>query len=53
MIPPTINFQTSDPECDLNYVFNKACKSNIKLSMSLSAGFGGQNSAILLGKEGK
>lgn len=52
-IPPMINYQTSDPECDLDYVFNKACRKDVKLSMSLSAGFGGQNSAILLTKEEK
>lgn len=50
-IPPTINYQTPDPECDLDYVFNKACKKDIRLSMSLSAGFGGQNTAILFKKE--
>ncbi len=52
-IPPTINYRTPDPECDLDYVVNKACKKDVKLSMSLSAGFGGQNSAILLAREDK
>lgn len=52
-IPPTINYQTSDPECDLDYVFNKAIKKDLKFGMCLSAGFGGQNSAILLTKKGK
>ncbi len=50
-IPPTMNYQTSDSECDLDYVFNKACKKDVNLSMCLSAGFGGQNSAMLLKKE--
>ncbi len=50
-IPPTINYQTPDPECGLDYVFNQACKKDIRSSLCLSAGFGGQNSAILLTKE--
>jgi 3-oxoacyl-(acyl-carrier-protein) synthase len=50
IIPPTINYQTPDPECDLDYVFNKSCKKKIDISMSLSAGFGGQNAAIVLAK---
>jgi 3-oxoacyl-(acyl-carrier-protein) synthase len=51
IIPPTINFQSHDPECDLDYVFNHACKKDVAISMSLSAGFGGQNSAVLLARE--
>lgn len=50
IIPPTINYETPDPECDLDYVVHKACKKEIKISLSLSAGFGGQNGAILLEK---
>lgn len=53
IIPPTINHRDFDPECNLDYVFNKAYKKDIKCSMCLSAGFGGQNSAILLTKRGK
>ena len=52
-IPPTINYQSLDQECDLDYVFNKSCKKEVNFCMSLSAGFGGQNSAIVLKKEGK
>jgi len=47
IIPPTINYQTKDLGCDLDYVPNTARKTEIKTALSLSAGFGGQNSAIL------
>jgi 3-oxoacyl-(acyl-carrier-protein) synthase len=50
MIPPTINFEEPDPECDLQYVVNKALKKDIKRCMSLSAGFGGQNTALVFSK---
>ncbi|MEK7841150.1 MAG: beta-ketoacyl-[acyl-carrier-protein] synthase family protein [Deltaproteobacteria bacterium] len=46
-IPPTINYQEKDPECDLDYVPNTARKADIKTAISLSAGFGGQNAALL------
>ncbi len=49
-IPPTINFQEHDPACDLDYVPNVLRTSRVKAAMSLSAGFGGQNSAILFGE---
>ncbi|MBI3398275.1 MAG: beta-ketoacyl-[acyl-carrier-protein] synthase family protein [Deltaproteobacteria bacterium] len=47
IIPPTINYQEKDPECDLDYVPNIARKADIKSVISLSAGFGGQNAALL------
>ncbi len=47
-IPPTINYRDKDPECDLNYTPNTAVEKNVRTSMSMSAGFGGQNSVILL-----
>jgi len=46
-IPPTINYQDPDQECDLDYVINKQHKQTIDVCMSLSAGFGGQNTALI------
>ncbi len=45
-IPPTINYNTPDPECDLNYVPNKSIESKIKVSLSNTFGFGGHNATI-------
>jgi 3-oxoacyl-[acyl-carrier-protein] synthase II len=50
VIPPTINYETPDPECDLDYVPNKARKADIKYVMSNSFGFGGHNATIVLNK---
>ena len=50
IIPPTINFEEPDPDCDLQYVVNAAMKKSIKTCMSLSAGFGGQNTALVFRK---
>ena len=50
MIPPTINYENPDEECDLNYTPNKAVKKHIKYAMSNSLGFGGHNASILLKK---
>lgn len=50
MIPPTINYENPDEECDLNYTPNKAVKRDIKFAMSNSLGFGGHNGSILLKK---
>ena len=47
-IPPTINFETQDPECDLDYVPNKARQQSIQAVLSNSFGFGGQNACLVL-----
>jgi 3-oxoacyl-[acyl-carrier-protein] synthase II len=47
-IHPTINYEFPDPECDLDYVPNEARKKDVKAALSISAGFGGVNSVILL-----
>lgn len=47
IIPPTINLNNSDPECDLDYVPNTARESNINVSISNSFGFGGTNGTLV------
>lgn len=48
IIPPTINYETPDPECDLDYVPNQARQAEVNLVLSNSFGFGGTNAALLL-----
>ena len=48
VIPPTINLENPDPECDLDYVPNKARKAEVRAAMSNSLGFGGHNATIVL-----
>ena len=50
IIHPTINYESPDPECDLDYVPNEAREKEVKIGLSISAGFGGVNSAILIKK---
>jgi 3-oxoacyl-[acyl-carrier-protein] synthase II len=49
-VPPTINFEHPDPECDLNYTFNKPQKRKVDVSMSNAFGFGGHNTTVLFRK---
>src|SRR5665648_61349 len=50
IIPPTINYNSPDPECDLDYVTNKSEKGIVNYAISNSFGFGGHNGVIVLGK---
>jgi 3-oxoacyl-[acyl-carrier-protein] synthase II len=48
IVPPTINLENPDPDCDLDYVPNKARKAEVECARSNSFGFGGTNAALLL-----
>jgi 3-oxoacyl-[acyl-carrier-protein] synthase II len=48
VLPPTINYETPDPECDLDYVPNEARKADVGVVVSNSSGFGGHNASIML-----
>jgi 3-oxoacyl-[acyl-carrier-protein] synthase II len=48
IIPPTINYENPDPECDLFYVPNKALMRQVDITLSNSFGLGGQNACIIL-----
>jgi 3-oxoacyl-[acyl-carrier-protein] synthase II len=50
VIPPTINYQTPDPECDLDYVPNQARSAELCYAMTNSFGFGGHNATLILGQ---
>jgi len=50
IIPPTINYNSPDPECDLDYVPNESEKKIVNYAISNSFGFGGHNGVIVLGK---
>jgi 3-oxoacyl-[acyl-carrier-protein] synthase II len=50
IIPPTINYETPDPDCDLDYVPNKARKATVNIALSNSFGFGGTNAVLVASK---
>ena len=50
LLPPTINYETPDPECDLDYVPNTARSAQVDVTMSNGFGLGGHNATLVLGR---
>jgi 3-oxoacyl-[acyl-carrier-protein] synthase II len=50
VMPPTINYETPDPECDLDYIPNESRKGTVNVAMSNSFGFGGTNACLVIKK---
>lgn len=48
VVPPTINYENHDPECDLDYVPNQAREAKVRAALSNSLGFGGHNASLLI-----
>jgi len=53
MIPPTINLDEPDPDCDLDYVPNEAREASVRIALCNCIGFGSKNSALVIQKIGQ
>jgi 3-oxoacyl-[acyl-carrier-protein] synthase II len=51
VLPPTINYETPDPECDLDYIPNESREGKCQMTLSNSFGFGGQNISLILSRD--
>jgi 3-oxoacyl-[acyl-carrier-protein] synthase II len=50
VVPPTINYEYPDPDCDLDYVANTARETEVDICLSNSLGFGGHNATLIVKK---
>jgi 3-oxoacyl-[acyl-carrier-protein] synthase II len=49
-LPPTINYEDSDPECDLNYIPNRGIGRSVEIALCNCIGFGSKNSALVIAR---
>ena len=50
VLPPTINYENPDPDCDLDYIPNEAREKECNIALNNSFGFGGQNITLVVGQ---